>query len=76
MTPGTAVSSYYFSHPDSRYFGVAEIGLDQASACRSRPAGSEQVRKLRTRAAGPDTAVRSKLCAFPSGGTSAGPRAE
>ncbi len=31
MTPGAAVSGYYFSHPDSRYFGVAEIGRDQVS---------------------------------------------
>ena len=29
MSPGAAVSGYYFSHPDSRYFGVAEIGKDQ-----------------------------------------------
>jgi 5-methyltetrahydrofolate--homocysteine methyltransferase len=31
MSPGAAVSGYYFSHPDSRYFGVAEIGRDQVS---------------------------------------------
>jgi len=31
MSPGAAVSGYYFSHPDSRYFGVAEIGRDQTS---------------------------------------------
>jgi len=31
MTPGAAVSGYYFSHPDSRYFGVAEINRDQVS---------------------------------------------
>ena len=30
MSPGAAVSGYYFSHPESRYFGVAEIGKDQA----------------------------------------------
>ncbi len=29
MSPGAAVSGYYFSHPDSTYFGVAEIGQDQ-----------------------------------------------
>jgi 5-methyltetrahydrofolate--homocysteine methyltransferase len=29
MTPPSAVSGYYFSHPDSTYFGVAEIGRDQ-----------------------------------------------
>jgi 5-methyltetrahydrofolate--homocysteine methyltransferase len=29
MSPGAAVSGYYFSHPDANYFGVAEIGRDQ-----------------------------------------------
>jgi 5-methyltetrahydrofolate--homocysteine methyltransferase len=29
MSPGAAISGYYFSHPDSKYFGVAEIGRDQ-----------------------------------------------
>ncbi len=29
MYPGAAVSGYYFSHPDSTYFGVAEIAKDQ-----------------------------------------------
>jgi 5-methyltetrahydrofolate--homocysteine methyltransferase len=31
MSPGAAVSGYYFSHPESTYFGVAEIGRDQAA---------------------------------------------
>ena len=31
MSPGAAVSGYYFSHPESRYFGVAEIGKDQVA---------------------------------------------
>jgi 5-methyltetrahydrofolate--homocysteine methyltransferase len=31
MSPPSAVSGYYFSHPDSTYFGVADIGRDQAS---------------------------------------------
>jgi 5-methyltetrahydrofolate--homocysteine methyltransferase len=31
MTPPSAVSGYYFSHPDSTYFGVAEIGRDQVA---------------------------------------------
>jgi len=30
MSPGAAVSGYYFSHPESRYFGVSDIGRDQA----------------------------------------------
>lgn len=29
MLPGAAVSGYYFSHPESQYFGVAEVGRDQ-----------------------------------------------
>jgi 5-methyltetrahydrofolate--homocysteine methyltransferase len=29
MSPGAAVSGYYFSHPACAYFGVAEIGRDQ-----------------------------------------------
>jgi 5-methyltetrahydrofolate--homocysteine methyltransferase len=29
MTPTAAVSGTYFSHPDSRYFGVGSIGRDQ-----------------------------------------------
>jgi 5-methyltetrahydrofolate--homocysteine methyltransferase len=36
MSPGAAVSGYYFSHPDSTYFGVAEIGRDQVSDYASR----------------------------------------
>ena len=31
MSPASAVSGFYFSHPESRYFGVAEIGRDQAA---------------------------------------------
>src|SRR5829696_2586758 len=36
MSPGAAVSGYYFSHPDSTYFGVAEIGRDQAADYAAR----------------------------------------
>jgi 5-methyltetrahydrofolate--homocysteine methyltransferase len=36
MSPGAAVSGYYFSHPDSRYFGVAEIGRDQVAEYAER----------------------------------------
>src|SRR5215216_2950311 len=31
MSPPSAVSGYYVSHPESTYFGVAEIGRDQVS---------------------------------------------
>ncbi|HTL78162.1 MAG TPA: methionine synthase [Candidatus Babeliales bacterium] len=30
MHPGASVSGLYFSHPDSKYFGVGQIGHDQA----------------------------------------------
>jgi len=29
MTPGSAVSGLYFSHPESKYFGLGKIGRDQ-----------------------------------------------
>ncbi|MNP54480.1 Methionine synthase [compost metagenome] len=29
MWPGAAVSGWYFSHPDSKYFAVAQIQQDQ-----------------------------------------------
>jgi 5-methyltetrahydrofolate--homocysteine methyltransferase len=29
MYPGAAVSGFYFSHPDSRYFGLGKIEKDQ-----------------------------------------------
>jgi len=30
MHPGSSVSGLYFSHPESKYFGVGQIGQDQA----------------------------------------------
>ncbi|HEU4846663.1 MAG TPA: vitamin B12 dependent-methionine synthase activation domain-containing protein, partial [Rubrobacteraceae bacterium] len=36
MSPPSAVSGYYFSHPESTYFGVAEIGRDQAQEYAAR----------------------------------------
>jgi len=29
MYPASSVSGYYFSHPDSKYFGLGNIGKDQ-----------------------------------------------
>jgi 5-methyltetrahydrofolate--homocysteine methyltransferase len=29
MLPAASVSGYYFSHPESQYFGVGKIGMDQ-----------------------------------------------
>jgi 5-methyltetrahydrofolate--homocysteine methyltransferase len=36
MWPGAAVSGIYFSHPDSRYFGVGKIERDQAEDYAAR----------------------------------------
>jgi 5-methyltetrahydrofolate--homocysteine methyltransferase len=29
MFPAASVSGWYFSHPQSKYFGISEIGEDQ-----------------------------------------------
>jgi 5-methyltetrahydrofolate--homocysteine methyltransferase len=29
MTPGASVSGFYYSHPESKYFGVGKLGKDQ-----------------------------------------------
>ena len=31
MLPAASVSGWYFSHPQSRYFGVGRIGADQVN---------------------------------------------
>lgn len=31
MTPAASVCGYYFSHPDSRYFVVGQLGRDQVA---------------------------------------------
>ncbi|MGE5260209.1 MAG: vitamin B12 dependent-methionine synthase activation domain-containing protein, partial [Actinomycetota bacterium] len=36
MWPAAAVSGLYFSHPDSRYFGVGKIGRDQVADYAAR----------------------------------------
>ena len=36
MTPAAAVSGLYFSHPESRYFGVRKVGRDQVEDYASR----------------------------------------
>ena len=39
MWPGAAVSGWYFSHPDTRYFAVAQIQDDQRDSYADRKAG-------------------------------------
>jgi len=29
MIPGSSVSGYFFSHPNSQYFNVGKVGTDQ-----------------------------------------------
>jgi 5-methyltetrahydrofolate--homocysteine methyltransferase len=36
MHPGAAVSGLYFSHPDSKYFGVGKINRDQVADYAAR----------------------------------------
>jgi 5-methyltetrahydrofolate--homocysteine methyltransferase len=36
MTPAAAVSGFYFSHPDSRYFGIGKIDKDQVESYAER----------------------------------------
>ncbi len=42
MMPGASVSGGYFWRPDSRYFGVASIGADQASDYATRQGWDER----------------------------------
>ena len=36
MSPAAAVSGWYFSHPESRYFGTGKIGMDQVESLANR----------------------------------------
>jgi 5-methyltetrahydrofolate--homocysteine methyltransferase len=46
MIPTSAVSGYYFAHPDAEYFGVARIGKDQVEDyARRRGVSLEQAEK-------------------------------
>ena len=38
MTPAASISGYYFSHPESRYFGLGRIGRDQVEDYARRKA--------------------------------------
>jgi 5-methyltetrahydrofolate--homocysteine methyltransferase len=47
MLPAASVSGWYFSHPESRYFGVGKIGDDQAEDyARRKDIGLEAARSL------------------------------
>lgn len=43
MYPAASVSGYYFSHPDSKYFGLGKVGKDQIADYASRKGQSEEV---------------------------------
>jgi 5-methyltetrahydrofolate--homocysteine methyltransferase len=46
MYPGAAVSGFYFSHPDSKYFGLGKIEKDQVQDYAKRKQMSvEEVEK-------------------------------
>jgi 5-methyltetrahydrofolate--homocysteine methyltransferase len=42
MSPASAVSGWYFSHPESRYFGTGKIGRDQLASLAVRKGIDEQ----------------------------------
>ena len=83
MSPGAAVSGYYFSHPDSTYFGVAEIGRDQVEGLRQTQGldprrGREMALpepRLRPRAGTEEqrsfrsSAIREQVCTLRTNGT-------
>jgi 5-methyltetrahydrofolate--homocysteine methyltransferase len=49
MMPGSSVSGVYFSHPQSRYFGVGRIGADQLEDYAARKGWSvEEARRWLT----------------------------
>ena len=46
MYPAASVSGWYFSHPESKYFGVGKIGNDQVkNVSKSRKETLEQTKK-------------------------------
>lgn len=42
MAPGSSVCGYYFSHPESKYFGISTIGEDQFQAYLKRKGMPEE----------------------------------
>ena len=40
MWPASTVAGWYFSHPESRYFGVGRIGADQLADYAQRKGAS------------------------------------
>jgi 5-methyltetrahydrofolate--homocysteine methyltransferase len=38
MSPAAAVSGWYFSHPESKYFGIGKVGKDQVESLAERKA--------------------------------------
>jgi 5-methyltetrahydrofolate--homocysteine methyltransferase len=47
MSPAAAVSGWYFSHPQARYFGVGKIDDDQVADYRERKGLSDEDARLR-----------------------------
>jgi 5-methyltetrahydrofolate--homocysteine methyltransferase len=42
MSPGAAVSGFYFAHPEAKYFVVGKIGDDQVSDMAQRRGVSKE----------------------------------
>ncbi len=41
MIPGAAVSGFYFSHPEAKYFAVGKLGPDQIADYAARKGETE-----------------------------------
>ena len=54
MYPAAAVSGWYFSHPEARYFGVGKIDEDQLSDYATRKGLSIDVARQRLQPVLPD----------------------
>ena len=46
MTPSSSVSDFYFSNPDSSYFGVGKIYQDQVNDYAQRKGVEKNCRKV------------------------------
>jgi 5-methyltetrahydrofolate--homocysteine methyltransferase len=64
MHPAASVSGFYFSHPDSKYFGVGQIGPDQVkdyAARRDEPVAAVEKRLATNLAYDPDRTTASAI---------------
>ena len=42
MYPAASVSGWYFAHPDSKYFGVERVTMDESRYCNTKGISEEE----------------------------------